>query len=185
MKPNSLRNRLGGAILGISLLLGIGFASSVTTQAQYRNDQWARQRQREYEREQRRRQREYEKEQRRAQREAQRSGYYGNYGYGNNGYYNNDNGYGNYGYGGYNNSGYANYGGSYELRQTALNAGYNEGMRAGREDRSRGRAYNYADSGTYRSADKDYNSRYGDRELYRQYFRQAFANGYADGYRGY
>jgi hypothetical protein len=180
MKPNSLRNRLGGAILGISLLLGIGFASSVTTQAQYRNDQWARQRQREYEREQRRRQREYERQQRRAEREAQRSG---NYGYGNNGY-----GYGNYGYGnygGYNNSGYPNYGGSYELRQTALNAGYNEGVKAGREDRSRGRAYNYADSGTYRSADKDYNSRYGDREMYRQYFRQAFANGYADGYRGY
>ena len=176
MKSNSLKNKIGGAILGISLLFGIGFTSSVTTQAQWRIDQREQvRRQREYEREQLRRQREYRREQIRRQREAQRAGS----GYGNNGY-----GYGNNG--GYRtNDGYANYGGSYELRQTALNAGYNEGVKAGREDRSRGRSYNYADDGDYRSADRDYNSRYGDRELYRQYFRQAFANGYADGYRGY
>ncbi|MBD0369244.1 MAG: hypothetical protein ICV60_00205 [Pyrinomonadaceae bacterium] len=184
MNANSLKHRIGTALLGISLLLGIGFASSVTTQAQNPNTTW--QRQRDYEREQRRRQRQWEREQRRRQREAQRAGY-GNYGYGgynNGGYYGNNGGY--YGgYGGYNNGGYANYGGSYELRQTALNAGYNEGRKAGMEDRSRGRGYNYADDSNYRNADKDYNSRYGDRELYRQYFRQAYANGYADGYRGY
>jgi hypothetical protein len=181
MNANSLKNRLGTAILGITLLLGIGFASSVTTQAQYQNRDW--QRQRDYEREQRKRQREYEREQRRRAREAAR---YGNYGGYNNGGYNNSGYYGGYGNnGGYNNGGYANYGGSYELRQTALNAGYNEGIKAGREDRSRGRGYNYADSSQYRNATKDYNSRYGDRAMYQQYFRQAFANGYADGYRGY
>jgi hypothetical protein len=171
MKSNSLKNKIGGAILGISLMLGIGFASSVTTQAQFRNDQWQRQQQREYEREQRRRQREYERAQRQQQRQAQRSGY----GYGN--------------YGGYNNSGYGNngygYGASYEMSQTALNAGYNEGVKRGREDRSRGDRFNYADEGAYQSADKDYNSRYGDRNMYRQYFRQGFVNGYTDGYRGY
>jgi hypothetical protein len=178
MNANSLKNRLGTAIVGITLLLGIGFASSVTTQAQYQNRDW--QRQRDYERQQRQRQREYEKEQRRRQREAAR---YGNNGGYNNGGYNNSGYYG--GNGGYNNGGYANYGGSYELRQTALNAGYNEGNKAGREDRSRGRGYNYADSSQYRNATKDYNSRYGNRAEYQQYFRQAFVNGYADGYRGY
>ncbi|HEX8745803.1 MAG TPA: hypothetical protein VF717_01300 [Pyrinomonadaceae bacterium] len=180
MQTKSWKNRIGSAILGVSLLLGIGFASSVTTQAQYQNDRYERQRQ--YEREQRRRQREWEREQRRRQREAAR---YGNNGGYNNGGYNNG-GYNNGGYGGYrNNDNYSNYGGSYEARQTALNAGYNEGRKAGMEDRSRGEGYNYADEGQFRSGDKDYNSRYGDREAYRQYFRQAFANGYADGYRGY
>src|SRR5919205_1081941 len=34
---------------------------------------------------------------------------------------------------------YGRWGGSYELRQTALNAGYNEGIKEGRKDRSKGR----------------------------------------------
>ena len=104
---------------------------------------------------------------------------YDPYGY-NNGYYNN----GYYNNGRYNNGrnwdGYGNQGGSYELRQTALNAGYNEGLKAGREDRRRGR-YNPT---RYSNAMKDYNSRMGDRYTYQQYFIQAFQNGYADGYRG-
>jgi type II secretory pathway pseudopilin PulG len=161
-------------------MLGIGFAASVTTQAQYQNDQWQRQRQREYEREQRRRQREYERAQRRQQRQSER------YGYGNNGGYNNSGYYGGYGNNGrYNNDNYSNYGGSYEFRQTALNAGYNAGVKAGRDDRNRGRSFNYADESEYRNGDKDYNSRYGNRAMYQQYFREAFVNGYSDGYRGY
>ena len=75
---------------------------------------------------------------------------------------------------------YGNYGGSFQLRQTALNAGYNEGMKAGRDDRRRGR-YNPT---RYSNTLKDYNSRMGDRYTYQQYFMQAFQNGYADGYRG-
>lgn len=74
--------------------------------------------------------------------------------------------------------GYPNLGGSYELRQTALNAGYNEGTKEGRNDRARGRRANYQDFGAYQKATKDYNSRLGDRELYRRYFRAAFASGY-------
>jgi hypothetical protein len=73
---------------------------------------------------------------------------------------------------------YPNWGGSYELRQTALNAGYNEGSKAGREDRSRGRRSDYSSFSVYRNANKDYNGRYGDRELYQRYFRAAFENGY-------
>jgi hypothetical protein len=75
--------------------------------------------------------------------------------------------------------------GNFQLRQTALNAGYNEGMKAGRRDRNRGERFEYRDEGAYRSANKDYSSRLGDRNLYQQFFRQGFANGYNDGYRYY
>jgi hypothetical protein len=74
------------------------------------------------------------------------NGGYSNGGYNNGGYnggYNN----GSYNNGGYtgggrrgrgrNWDGYPNWGGTFELRQTALNAGYNEGAKLGREDRSR------------------------------------------------
>jgi hypothetical protein len=74
--------------------------------------------------------------------------------------------------------GYPNWGGSFELRQTALNAGYNEGSKEGRNDRAKGRQANYQNFSAYQKATKDYNSRFGDRELYRRYFRLAFENGY-------
>ncbi|HET6979009.1 MAG TPA: hypothetical protein VFI24_21935 [Pyrinomonadaceae bacterium] len=77
------------------------------------------------------------------------------------------------------------YGGSSQLRQTALNAGYNEGIKEGRKDRSRGERYEFRDEEDYRNANTDYSSRLGSRALYQQYFRQGFQNGYADGYRGY
>jgi len=75
---------------------------------------------------------------------------------------------------------YGNYGGSFQLRQTALNAGYNEGMKDGTNARSRNRNTNYADSNAYRKATKDYNSRLGDREIYRRYFREAYQTGFND-----
>ncbi|HET9789171.1 MAG TPA: hypothetical protein VFP47_18690, partial [Pyrinomonadaceae bacterium] len=78
-----------------------------------------------------------------------------------------------------------NYGGSYQLRQTALNAGYNEGIKEGRKDRSNGDRFEYRDEEDFRNANTDYSSRLGSRELYAQYFRQGFVNGYTDGYRGY
>jgi len=80
---------------------------------------------------------------------------------------------------------YPNYGGGFDLRQTALNAGYNEGQKAGRDDRSHNRRFEYRDESSYQKANKDYNSRMGDRSLYMTYFRQAFQTGYNDGYRGY
>lgn len=81
--------------------------------------------------------------------------------------------------------GYPNYGGSFQLRQTALNAGYNEGIKEGRKDRSRNERYDFSDESVYRSGTKDYSSRLGDRSLYSQYLRMAFENGYNDGYSGY
>jgi hypothetical protein len=71
------------------------------------------------------------------------------------------------------------------LRQTALNAGYNEGVKEGRKDRSKGRRFSFYDKNEYQKGTKDYNSRLGDRELYRRYFQQGYENGYTDGYRGY
>jgi hypothetical protein len=83
--------------------------------------------------------------------------------------------------------GYGNFGGSAELRQTALNAGYNEGNKQGRKDRGRNYNYNsdYQGQSAYQKATKDYNSRLGDRSVYQQYFREAYENGYSDGVNGY
>jgi hypothetical protein len=81
--------------------------------------------------------------------------------------------------------GYANYGGSFQLRQTALNAGYNDGNKQGRNDRNKHNRSNYRDNSSYRKATKDYNSRLGDRELYQRYYRDAYPNGYDDGIGGY
>jgi hypothetical protein len=83
------------------------------------------------------------------------------------------------------NDGYPDLGGSFDLRQTALNAGANQGIKAGRDDRRRNRSYNYQDESDFQRATKDYSSRLGDLGLYRTYFRQAFAHAYADGYSGY
>lgn len=80
---------------------------------------------------------------------------------------------------------YGTYGGSFQLRQTALNAGYNEGIKVGRSDRSRGRRSNFRNTSAYRNASKDYSSRLGNRALYQRYFREGFENGYDDGLNGY
>src|SRR6266478_4967905 len=80
---------------------------------------------------------------------------------------------------------YGSYGGSFDLRQTALNAGYNEGIKEGRNDRRRGRRTNYRDFSSYQNATQDYSSKLGDRELYRPYYRERFENGYSDGWNGY
>lgn len=81
--------------------------------------------------------------------------------------------------------GYGNYGGSMHLRQTALNAGFADGVKEGRKDRSRNERFEFRDEGNFQSATRDFSSRLGDRELYRTYYRQAFENGYRDGYAGY
>ena len=146
MKSNTLKKRIMGAMLGLSLLVGIGITSSESAQAQWPS--------RESQREQLRRQREWERQQRRRQRD-------------------------------YRNDGWRNNGGSFDLRQTALNAGYNEGVKEGRKDRQNGDRFEYRDEEDYRNANTDYSSRLGNRDAYRQYFRQGFANGYNDGYRGY
>ena len=174
MKSNSqgLLSKVLMLTLGAFMLLS---ASAVTASAQNRD--WRRDEQRREELRRREERREAIRREREIQRQQQ-YGYYGNNGYYNNGYYRNNgvynNGYYNNGYG-YNNN----------FTQTALKAGYNAGIQEGRRDRSRGGYRNVNDFSAYRSADKDYNSRLGDRYTYQQYFRQGFQNGYRDGLNGY
>ncbi len=122
MRARHLSGKVAGAILGLTLLLGIcvGLSTSADAQGRYGNQD--------------RRNRDWD--------------------------------------------GYPNWGGSFDLRQTALNAGYNEGTKEGRNDRARNRHANFQDFSAYQRATKDYNSRLGDRELYRRYFRRAFESGY-------
>ena len=83
------------------------------------------------------------------------------------------------------NDDYPDWGGTFDLRQTALNAGANQGIKAGRDDRKRSRRYDFRDEKDYQKATKDYSSRLGDRGLYQAYFKIAFEHAYADGYAGY
>src|SRR5258706_15300136 len=50
---------------------------------------------------------------------------------------------------------YGNYGGSFQLRQTALKAGYNEGMKNGTAARSRKKKNKFTDQKTYRKKTKN------------------------------
>ncbi|HET6977293.1 MAG TPA: hypothetical protein VFI24_13275 [Pyrinomonadaceae bacterium] len=86
---------------------------------------------------------------------------------------------------GRNDDGYGNYGGSFQLRQTALNAGFNEGVKQGRKDRGGRNGNGYQGQSVYQKGTKDYSSGLGDREVYRRYFREAYEHGYEDGYAGY
>jgi hypothetical protein len=150
MKLQSLGKKIFGAAFSLSLLLGLGMASTEIASAQYPNDQYRR------DRDQRRQDRDYRRDDRRNDR---RGGRY--------------------------NDGYPDLGGSFDLRQTALNAGANEGIKAGREDRRKNDRYDFRDEGAYQKATKDYSSRLGSRNIYQEYFRRAFQNAYADGYSGY
>ena len=153
MKTTRLQSKIGGVILGVALILGLGFAVSTAAQAQdpYGNGRYGQDR--------RNRDRDYQgNRDNRGNRDRYRRR---------------------------SNDDYPNLGGSFQLRQTALNAGYNEGIKEGRNDRRKGRSHNPRDFSAYQKATKDYNSRDGDRELYRQYFRMAFENGYDAGYNGY
>jgi hypothetical protein len=81
--------------------------------------------------------------------------------------------------------GYPDLGGSFDLRQTALNAGFADGAKEGRKDRNNRERFDFRDESNFQKATRDYSSRLGDRYLYQQYYRAAFENGYDDGYAGY
>ena len=168
MKSNYFRNIAGTAIMAFSLILGVSSITAAQSWDPYQNDRYRRQQDEQYRRQQ-------ADQYRRDQQDQWGRDQWGRRGRGRGG------------------DGYPNWGSNYELRQTALNAGYNEGVKQGRNDRNRRRGYDYGygygndfrNYSSYRNATKDYNSRFGDRELYRRYFQMAFENGYADGLRGY
>jgi hypothetical protein len=163
MKSNYFKKIAGTAVMAFSLIVGISSITAAQYRDPYQNDRYRRQQQQDELR------RQQQAEQLRRQQDQWGRDQRGRL---------------NRGRGG---DGYPNWGGNFELRQTALNAGYNEGAKQGRNDRSRNRGYgsDFRNNSSYRNATKDYNSRFGDRELYRRYFQMAFENGYADGLRGY
>jgi flagellar biosynthesis/type III secretory pathway protein FliH len=68
-----------------------------------------------------------------------------------------------------------------ELLRQAVNRGYQQGVIAGRNDRSRRRSMGWNNSSMYRSGNYGYQS-YVDSSQYRYYFQQGFERGYQDGY---
>lgn len=155
MKTNYLKRIVGGLILGVSLA-GIFVMSSATAQAQ---DPWWQDRNR---RDDRYEQDRYRRDRNRRDDRWNRNRRSGRY-----------------------NDGYPDLGGSFDLRQTALNAGFADGVKEGRKDRRNGERFDFRDESGYQKGTRDYSSRLGDRYLYQQYYRAAFQNGYDDGYAGY
>lgn len=68
-----------------------------------------------------------------------------------------------------------------DLLRHAVNAGYQEGYRAGRDDRYRRRSSNYNGSSVYQRGNFGYQN-YVDFGQYQYYFQQGFQRGYEDGY---
>ncbi len=174
MKSHYFKNIAGTAIIAFSLILGISSITAAQSRDSYQNDRYRRQ-QDELRRQQAEQARRDQDERNRRDQQDDRWG--------------RGRDQDRWGRGRGRGDGYPNWGGNYELRQTALNAGYNAGAKEGRNDGNRRRGYGYGNDfrnySSYRNADKDYNGRFGDKELYRRYFRMAFENGYADGQRGY
>ena len=68
-----------------------------------------------------------------------------------------------------------------ELLKQAVNTGYQEGYRAGRNDRNSRRSSSYNNSAVYRRGNYGYQS-YVDSRQYQYYFQQGFERGYEDGF---
>jgi hypothetical protein len=68
-----------------------------------------------------------------------------------------------------------------ELLKHAVNAGYQEGYRAGRDDRNSRRRDSYQGSSVYRKGNYGYQS-YVTSAQYQYYFQQGFQKGYDDGF---
>lgn len=116
--------------------------------------------------------RDHQRDERNARQGHQRNERSGNGGYYGDDRYGRDNG----GYG-RNNGGYGS-----GVSQAAFDRGYQEGLRAGQDDRYNNRRYDYQNRSAYRDATAGYDNRYGDRDSYRNSFRGGFQRGYDDGY---
>ena len=164
MNRSYFKRILGGLILGLSFA-GMFVMSSATAQAQ-RNDDWWNRNRRDNRVEQNRDRRDDRVDRNRDRQNRRNERWNRN----RNGRYN---------------DGYPDLGGSFNLRQTALNAGFADGAKEGRKDRSKGERFDYRDESGYQKATRDYSSKLGDRGIYQRYYREAFENGYDDGYSGY
>lgn len=68
-----------------------------------------------------------------------------------------------------------------DLIRRAINAGYQQGYRAGANDRRYARRDDYRDEPYYRSGTYGYQT-YVDRDQYQYYYREGYERGYRDGY---
>jgi hypothetical protein len=68
-----------------------------------------------------------------------------------------------------------------EMLKQAVNSGYQEGYRSGRNDRNNRRASGYNNSAIYRKGNYGYRN-YVDAGQYQYYFKQGFERGYTDGF---
>ena len=68
-----------------------------------------------------------------------------------------------------------------DLIRRAIESGYQQGYRAGANDRRYGRVDNYRDESFYRSGNYGYQN-YVDLNQYQYYYREGFERGYRDGY---
>jgi len=66
----------------------------------------------------------------------------------------------------------------------AAQIGYRDGFDAGRKDARNRDRFNPERSSRYRSADHEYDRRYGPKDDYKREYRAAFARGYQDGFTG-
>jgi hypothetical protein len=98
---------------------------------------------------------------------------------------------GGYGNGPYNNGRYGDprYGGGYgypgrdERYLSPFDIGARDGYEKGREDARDNRSFDARRHKWYREGDRDYNSRYGNRERYKDEYRRGFTAGYDRGFR--
>jgi len=128
MKTIGYRNKIGGAILALSLVFGIGMISSTTARAQDRNDgRWRRDDRNRSERQDRDWRRNRNDDRYRGRRDDRNDRYDRNGRYGN--------------YGGYNNG-----------AQIELNQGYQAGLSTGSSDARRGQSYSPQRSHYFRDA---------------------------------
>jgi hypothetical protein len=67
----------------------------------------------------------------------------------------------------------------------AADIGYRDGLEVGRADARDHDNYDPVKSGRYRSADHDYDSRYGPKDDFKREYRDAFRRGYDEGYRNW
>lgn len=70
------------------------------------------------------------------------------------------------------------------LSNDAARYGYDDGLAAGRHDKTKGERFRPTDSEMYKHADHGWAADFGDKAHYKQVYRQAYAKGYEQGYNG-
>ena len=71
-----------------------------------------------------------------------------------------------------------------DVERVALQNGARAGFRAGRNDRARGRDFDFRDHDAFRDATVGYRREFGDLDSYRRTFREGFRQGYEEGFGG-